>query len=449
MKNSIYFILEITVFLILILFGCLLLYPTLEHAFNANIVINGGIIAVLLIGIFLVYKTMYDLMAAQKWTAEFRQSEDRDGKAPAVKISEKGADKTPRLIRPTATLLSQRTKEIGFLQLNSTGMRAILEGLSIRIDETRETLRYVVALLVFLGLLGTFWGLMQTVQAVSGVIDGLSTTGGGAGGNNITGSFEILKEGLKTPLNGMGTAFSSSLFGLAGSLLLGYCTLRVSQAQNRFYQDYEEWLSSLTRLSGATVGEGDTAGMGLALSLLEQTADSIDRLQLIIGKSEGHQAQLYSHIGELNQRLGTLVDSQKIEHELMRKLAEGQLSTRQLLERMSEADHGNSSGGLNNTSLKPIEQILHNLVSELREGREQSVKAIKDELRIVSRTISNSLSTKTSPANLPPPSRLSEALQNQQSNPNIDYRTPPSLKSPYRAQSLDNPKKNNDDSEQS
>ena len=124
-------------------------------------------------------------------------------------------------------------------------MQTLLDGIAVRLDEAREISRYMVGLLVFLGLLGTFWGLLQTVQSVSSVIAGIDV-----GGANVGLAFEELKAGLEAPLSGMGTAFSSSLFGLAGSLILGFLGLQAGQAQIRFYNDLEEWLSSLTRLSG-------------------------------------------------------------------------------------------------------------------------------------------------------------------------------------------------------
>ncbi|MFK7866816.1 MAG: flagellar export protein FliJ [Alphaproteobacteria bacterium] len=418
-------IVEILIFLAIIVAAILFILPALSLAFQANIVINGGILGVLLIGIVLAFKNLYDLIMAERWTLWFRTVDENLNNPNAqishdsMTLSHEDAAKSPRLIRPTATLLNQRLREVGHLQINSNGMRMILEGLSIRIDESRETLRYVVGLLVFLGLLGTFWGLMQTVQSVGGVIGGLSTTGDGAAA--MSDSFQTLKEGLMTPLNGMGTAFSSSLFGLAGSLILGYCALRVSQAQNRFYQDYEEWLSNLTRLSGSMVGEGDTSGMGLAVSLLEQTADSIDRLQHFIGKSETQQSQLYASIADLNKRLGAMVDSQKIEHELMRKLAEGQLSTRQVLERISEQNMQSGAGHEQQQSLKAIEQAVELLVNELRIGRDGAVKQIREELRLVSRTISNSYGQ--------------VAASQQPTESQASGRVPPPLKAPPRAPS--------------
>ncbi len=425
--------LEISFFLILLAGGLFFLRDALGAVFMANPIINGSILTVLFIGLILVYKTIFDLITAQNWSDEFRRNEEKNEETAGYLASKR----TPRLIRPTANLLLQRIEQQGFLQFNSQSMRAILDGLSVRLEEARETLRYVVGLLVFLGLLGTFWGLMQTIQAVGGVIDSLP-----AGDAELANRFSNLKEGLKTPISGMGTAFSSSLFGLAGSLLLGYCALRVGQAQNRFYQDYEEWLSSMTRLSGALSGDGDTSGMGLALTLLEQSADSIEKLQAVIARSESKQAQLYGHIGELNDRLSGLVDSIKVEQDLMRKLAEGQISTRQLLERIYDReDPGDSLPD----ALKTVNRYLATLSSEMVTGREQSVKTIKDELRLISRTISNTIGVRAAkgtragqlqaepPQNeapdtaIPPPSLAAPA---------VNLRQPPPLKAPLKASGI-------------
>ena len=446
---------EITIFNGLVIIMLFFLSSVLLPAFWANGFINGAILLVFIFGVLLSYKALYDLWRAQKWTRWFRehdrylnQPQYQDKRDEPIPLSNEIAARSPRLIRPTATLLNERMQTLGYLQLNSNSMRMILEGLSIRLDEARETLRYVVGLLVFLGLLGTFWGLMQTVMSVGSVIEGLLETQSGNGGNggNFTQSFQILQQGLQTPLQGMGTAFSSSLFGLAGSLLVGFCALRVSQAQNRFYQDYEEWLSSLTRLSGSTSMEGDTSGMGLAITLLEQTAESVDRLQHFIGRSEQQQGELYTNLAELNKRLGTLIESQKIEHELMRKLAEGQLATRQLLERMVEGNV--NSPDLSSQNLKPIEHMLGQIQEANRHNMDHAVRILREELRIVSRTISNSLPNSiptkltskltkaqadtSKDADLPPPTLPNVGVTSHENSRDDMPRHPPRLKPPPR-----------------
>ena len=132
----------------------------------------------------------------------------------------------------------------GRFTISSLAMRSLLDSLNLRLDETREISRYLIGLLVFLGLLGTFWGLLSTIESVGTVINSL-----GVAGEDSTSMFLKLKEGLKQPLNGMGTAFSSSLFGLSGSLILGFLDIQASQAQNQFYNDVEEWLSSMSLIS--------------------------------------------------------------------------------------------------------------------------------------------------------------------------------------------------------
>ena len=171
-----------------------------------------------------------------------------------------------------AAMLGERK---GRLSLSAPTMRSLLDGIASRLDGSRDFSRYMIGLLIFLGLLGTFWGLSQTIGAIGDVIRGL-TVGVGELGT----VFENLKQGLGAPLTGMGTAFSSSLFGLGGSLMLGFLDLQAAQAQNRFFNDLEEWLSGSTRLSsGALPGDGEHPAPVYVQALLEQTAESLERLE--------------------------------------------------------------------------------------------------------------------------------------------------------------------------
>ncbi|MCK4868444.1 MAG: flagellar motor protein MotA, partial [Alphaproteobacteria bacterium] len=199
---------------------------TLLDAFRANIGLNGVILLVLLWGIIHSFRNVASLGREVTWIESFR----RDQAAVTSNIS-------PRLLSPMATMLGERAA--GRFSLSTTAMRTLLDGIWSRLDERRELARYVIGLLVFLGLLGTFWGLLETVRSIGGVIASLSVGGGG----DVSAVFEELKAGLQAPLSGMGTAFSSSLFGLAGSLVVGFLELQAGQAQNRFYNDLEEWLS--------------------------------------------------------------------------------------------------------------------------------------------------------------------------------------------------------------
>jgi hypothetical protein len=222
------------VFLILVGFIAAILYTQIIQAFVANPGLNGLILAVLLLGIAYAFRQIFRLFPEVNWVNSFRIAD------PGLEI-----DHTPVLLAPMAALLRDRQ---GRMSLSTVSMRSLLDSLASRLDEARDISRYMIGLLIFLGLLGTFWGLLNTVSAVGATIESLDIS------QNESGVvFEELKTGLEAPLAGMGTAFSSSLFGLAGSLVLGFLDLQASQAQNRFYNNLEDWLSTVTDI---TAGEG-------------------------------------------------------------------------------------------------------------------------------------------------------------------------------------------------
>jgi len=202
----------------------------IRASFMANPGLNGLIIAVLLIGIVYAFRQVLRLYPEINWVNNFRISD------PGITTDKT----TPALLAPMATMLRDRT---GHLSLATGAMRSLLDSVASRLEEQRETTRYLVGLLIFLGLLGTFWGLLQTVSTVGATIGALDTN---AGENVLL--FDQLKEGLAGPLKGMGIAFSSSMFGLAGSLILGFLDLQAGHAQSRFYNELEDWLSGITEL---------------------------------------------------------------------------------------------------------------------------------------------------------------------------------------------------------
>lgn len=367
------FLLRMGIFLVLVGVGCFLIYPALEAAFLANTIINGVILGVLLIGIVHGFRTVAGLYLETNWIQRFRLSYEGGYQ------QTEGAP--PRLMASAATMLSKRS-ERGQLQISAGGMQTILDGVGTRLDESRETGRYMVGLLVFLGLLGTFWGLLETVQSVGGVISGLDL-----GSDNVAGAFETLKEGLQTPLSGMGTAFSSSLFGLAGSLILGFLALQAGQAQNRFYNELEEWLSGLTRLgSGALGGDGDHSVPAYIQALLEQTADSLERLQRTMARSEESRLTSQADFGQLNDKLSMLVDTMRTEHDLMIRLAEGQKGLKDAIGKMVET----GQGGMDDEAVRSIRNMDMTLVRILEDnarGREETVHELRNELRILARTV--------------------------------------------------------------
>ena len=220
---------RMTIFLIIAAFIALVLYRQVLNAFQANPALNSVIIAVLVIGIGLSFRQIFRIFPEIRWVNTFRIAE------PGIEV-----DRAPILLAPMATLLGDR---IGRMAISTQTMRSILDSIQMRLDEDRDLGRYLTSLLIFLGLLGTFWGLLQTVAAVANTIQNLNVSS-----SNTGVIFEDLKAGLAAPLQGMGVAFSSSLFGLSGSLILGFLDLQAGQGQNMFYNNLEDWLSTVTDL---------------------------------------------------------------------------------------------------------------------------------------------------------------------------------------------------------
>ena len=236
------------------------LYAQAFKAFMANPFLNGLILTVLLIGSIYAFRQVIRLYPEIRWVNNYRVSD------PGLAMQ-----KRPTLLAPMANLMAGQR---GHLSISTGSMRSIMDSIGSRLDEARDTSRYLIGLLIFLGLLGTFWGLLQTISSIGETIGALNT-----GANSMV-AFEELKNGLEAPLKGMGTAFSSSLFGLTGSLILGFLDLQAGQAQNRFYNELEEWLTGITELTPAG-SDGDNMADQLrhALSDLQRTiVDLGDRL---------------------------------------------------------------------------------------------------------------------------------------------------------------------------
>lgn len=286
------------VFLVVVAAVVALLFDRLVKTFLNNPPLNGVILAVLLFGIIYAFRQIFLLRSEVAWIDAYRR--DR-----VV------ADAQPRLLAPMATMLGERE---GPLRLSPTSMRTLLDGIGARLDESRDISRYMIGLMIFLGLLGTFWGLLETVESVAGVIKSLTM-----GTGTVAGIFEDLKRGLEAPLSGMGTAFGTSLFGLGGSLVLGFLDLQSGQAQNRFFNDLEDWLSGATRLTSAgPIAEGEQAVPAYIQALLEQTAESLESLQRSIAQGEDSRTVTNNNVVALTERLHDM--TQQMNHD-MRLLA--------------------------------------------------------------------------------------------------------------------------------
>jgi hypothetical protein len=250
------------IYLLVVSAICVLLFQPLRSAFMANWAFNAVILGVLAVGMLINLRQVLVLNTEIRWIRVFRTG--RTG----ISVTAE-----PRLLKPLATHLSKRRRDR--FSLSALALRTILDGLRERLDESREISRYMIGTLIFLGLLGTFWGLLGTIAAVGQVIDGLEV-----GSGDYAAVFTQLKQGLKAPLDGMGTAFSSSLFGLGGSLVLGFLDLQAGHAQNRFFNGLEEWLSGVTQLVDDLGASGPTEQPpvelngepgGAAMELLMQT----------------------------------------------------------------------------------------------------------------------------------------------------------------------------------
>ena len=365
------FLIRMSAFLVIVVAICAGLFATLLEAFLANPALNGVILGVLVIGIVFIYRQVLRLAPEAAWLAAARTN-----------VPGQSVQRAPRLLAPLATMIAERR---GRVSLNAVSMRSVLDGIGSRLDESHELARYLIGLLIFLGLLGTFWGLLQTVSSVGDVIGGLSV-----GGEDLGSAFDDLKGGLEAPLAGMGTAFSSSLFGLAGSLVLGFLELQASQAQNRFYNDLEDWLSSHTRLTGGTlsVEGGDQSVPAYVSALLERTADSLDDLQRTLARGEDNRASSSANLLSLTERLATLTDQMRAEQDLMVKLVENQMEMRPVLERLAES--GRQPVTLDEASrahLRNLDVYVNRLLEEMVAGREQSVNELRSEFKLLARTI--------------------------------------------------------------
>ena len=371
------YLVRMTVFLLIVTVALAALAEQLKSAFLANPLLNGMILGVLLLGIVYIFRQVVSLRPEIAWLERLRvNSSER-----LVYPESLATERPPRLLGPMTTMLSERK---GRVTLSTTSMRALLDGITSRIEESHDISRYLIGLLIFLGLLGTFWGLLETVNAVGDTIAGLS---GAATDPAVL--FEDLKRGLATPLSGMGTAFSSSLFGLAGSLVLGFLELQASQAHNRFVNELEEWLSSVTRLSsGGLIGEGGESVPAYIQALLEQTADSLDTLQRTVARGEEDRHSVARNMTALAERLGTLTDHMRTEQDVLMRLAETQSQIQPLLSRLTEVD--GKAGGLDEASrghLRNLDLRVGQLVEEISKGRDMAVQEIRSEIRLLARTI--------------------------------------------------------------
>lgn len=371
------YLVRMLLFLAAVAVASVLLFQPLTQFFMANAALNGLIVGVLVLGVIYNFRQVVRLYPEVGWIDNYREGLE-NGMSRASTPSE---EHHPKLLAPMATMVSKRDS----LSLSAPSMRSLLDSIASRLDESRDLSRYTIGLLIFLGLLGTFWGLLQTVGSISGVISGLTVEGG-----DPSTIFSTLKRGLEAPMAGMGTAFSSSLFGLAGSLVLGFLDLQAGQAQNRFYNDLEEWLSSVTRLSsGGLMAEGEQSVPAYVQALLEQTAESLENLQRTLLRGEEGRSKVDNSLISLSAKLETLTDQMRTEQALMKSLAETQVAIRPVLQQLAQGS-GGAGGGLDDASRAHIRNMdLHvsRMLDEMREGRETLTQDLRREIKLLARTV--------------------------------------------------------------
>jgi membrane associated rhomboid family serine protease len=304
------FLLSMLIFLAIVGFVAAILYRQISSAFQTNPGLNGLILGVLAVGILLVFGQVIRLFREVRWVNSFRAGTAR---------------KDPVLLAPMKALLGRSSA----MALSTSSMRSILDSIATRLDESRDISRYLTGLLVFLGLLGTFWGLLQTIGSIGDTIQSLDPA---SGDTNVV--LDTLKEGLSAPLEGMGTAFSSSLFGLAGSLVLGFLDLQAGRAQTRFYTELENWLSSVTDLESdfAVAPKADTSEELKALS---------ERLHAMQEQGSGANPRIAASMATLADGISGLVKNMRSEQQLMRDWVEAQANEqkamRVTLDKLAEA----------------------------------------------------------------------------------------------------------------
>jgi hypothetical protein len=359
----------------LVIAGGWVVWPRVADVFLANIWLNGFIGCVFVLGVLACFWQVLQLMQSVVWIERVAREANRNAVA-------------PRLLAPLAALLRSRGAR---MQISATSSRSILDSVGTRIDEARDITRYIINLLIFLGLLGTFYGLATTVPAVVETIRSLAPQEGETGLQ----VFDKLMGGLEAQLGGMGTAFSSSLLGLAGSLVVGLLELFASHGQNRFYRELEEWLSTITRFGfsaseaeGLGEASGDTAAI---VGVLEQVARQMERLQAMQVGAEESRARTEGRLADLGQAVAMLADRLGADAGHMERLvalagdrnaAQDRLADAQgeLASRLAKLAEDGGTDAESRMRLRSIDVQLLRILEELSAGRQESVTDLRTDL---------------------------------------------------------------------
>ena len=341
--------------------------PRVLPVIEANPWLNGFIIFVFFLGVVACFLQVAQLIQSVRWIEHFVT--DRDA-----------GNRPPRLLAPLAALLRRRDRR---LQITTSSTRSILDSVATRIDEAREITRYLVSLLIFLGLLGTFYGLATTVPALVDTIRSLAPS---EGETNME-VFTRLMSGLESQLGGMGVAFASSLLGLAGSLIVGLLELFAGHGQNRFYRELEEWLSTITKLSFS--GDGEQASdTGIVEQVLDQMTDQMERLTLMFARAQEGQNEVDARLGQLAdsvERMTERLEATAPSANSLARIAEGQ---ERLAEVLAERDAAEGFDAESRMRLRSIDVQMLRLLEEISAGRQETMAELRTDLSSLNRTLS-------------------------------------------------------------
>lgn len=349
-------------------FGAFLALPSVLPVFQSNPYLNGFILCVYVVGVLACFLQVAQLIISVRWIERFTARGDQ------------GVRSTPpQLLAPLAALLrSRRDKR---MQITTASTRSILDSVATRIDEAREITRYIVSLLIFLGLLGTFYGLATTVPALVDTIRSLAPQDGESG----TQAFSRLMSGLEGQLGGMGVAFASSLLGLACSLVVGLLELFAGHGQNRFYRELEEWLSSITRLSFSS--DGDGPDLGAAGIVLDRMAEQMERLQYLFVEAEEGRSAVDTRLAQLAdsvERMTERIEATAPSATSLARIAEGQELLAQAI-REKETDEGLDAES--RMRLRSIDVQMLRILEEISAGRQESMAELRTDLAALTRSL--------------------------------------------------------------
>ncbi|MBV8406929.1 MAG: flagellar motor protein MotA [Alphaproteobacteria bacterium] len=371
MSSPLPYLIRMLLFLVAVAVLAWVLLTDLLRVFLHTPILDGVILGVLVIGIFFVMRQVIALWPEVTWMRRFQHREEG---APPLETH------SIDLLAPLGVMLGERR---GDLRLSPTATRALLDGIATRLDERRELTRYLIGLLIFLGLLGTFWGLLETIGAVADAIAGLQVSS-----SDATQMFAQLKSSIEGPLKGMSTAFGASLFGLSGSLVLGFLELQASQAQGRFHTELEEWLAGATRLSSGVHIEGEQGVPAYVEALLERTADGLDDLTRTLRRAEETREATASANAVLAERFSALAEAMRGQQALLARMAEQSIDLRSALERIADRAAGGDREEIA-AHQRNVEIHLARLVEETARSRTALADELRGEFRLLARTIAS------------------------------------------------------------